>query len=114
MFVNADINKTALIGTSSIQASSRAGALLVKSTSKKGENSVKQMIIELDASKKFAKSNRITVGSNNVLFASGTTLNFECKKTNDNKYRIASYKIEGFQKIIMRDKRPYSIKATIL
>lgn len=114
MFVNADINKTALIGTYTITNTNKAGKEVVKYTTKDSKNSVKEMVIELDDTKKVAKSITITVGSTNVLFASGTKLSFNCKKNPSGNYHITDYQIDGFQKIIAKDKRPYFIKATIL
>lgn len=115
MFVNADINKAALIGTYQVKDSSSAGKQYVKYISKESKNVVKQMLVELDATKKQAKSIKIEIGSDNLLFASGTQLSFVCKQNpKDKQYRITHYQIDGFQKIIMRDKRPYFIKATIL
>lgn len=115
MFVNSDINKTALIGTYTIKNyQGNNGGSFVKYTSKEDKNTVQSMTIELDASKKQAKSIMIITGNNNVLFSSGTQLHLTCKKDGNNQYRIASYSIKGFQKIIMREKRPYEIKAEIL
>ena len=114
MFANADINKTALIGTYTAVNTNEAGKKLLKYTTKETKNPVKEMTVELGDTKKTAKSITITIGSNNVLFASGTKLSLNCKKVSSGKYRIVDYEINGFQKIIMKDKRPYSIKATIL
>lgn len=115
MFVNSDINKTALIGTYTIKNyKGDNGGNFVKYTSKEEKNTVQSMTIELDASKKQAKSIMVIAGNNNVLFSSGTQLHLTCKKNANNQYQIASYSIKGFQKIIMREKRPYEIKAEIL
>lgn len=115
MFTNADLNKAALIGTYDIQNStSKVGNPLVKYTAKENSNAVQEMTIELDDSKKQAKSIAIRVGSDNLLFSSGTQLKLTCKKTSNNQYQITSYEIKGFQKIVMRDKRPYQIRAEIL
>ncbi|WP_299457287.1 hypothetical protein [uncultured Microscilla sp.] len=109
MFINADINKAALIGTYDITKEGKT----IKYTTKEGKNSVKEMIVELGNDKKVAKSVKITVGNDNVLFASGTKLSFQCQNKGNN-YRITTYTIDGFQKIIMRDKRPYFIHAEVL
>ncbi|EAY28453.1 hypothetical protein M23134_04016 [Microscilla marina ATCC 23134] len=109
MFINADINKAALIGTYDIVKKGK----IIKYTTKEEKNSVKEMTVELGNDKKVAKSVKIIVGNDNALFASGTKLIIQCQnKGND--YRITTYTIDGFQKIIMRDKRPYFIHAKVL
>ncbi len=110
MFVNSDINKTALIGTYNIQKMGN----VVTYTSKESKNTVQSMKVELDASKKQAKSIVITTGNENLLFSSGTQLRLSCQKTANEQYTIAHYAIKGFQKIIMREKRPYEVEATVL
>ena len=110
MFVNADINKTALIGTYTIK---KAGNT-VTYTSKESKNTVQSLTVEMDDSKKQAKSVIVVAGNENLLFSSGTQLKLYCNKTANNQYQITSYEIKGFQKIIMREKRPYEIKARVL
>jgi len=110
MFVNADINKTALIGTYTIKNTGNT----VTYTSKENKNTVQSMTVELDDSKKQAKSVMVIAGNENLLFSSGTQLKLYCKKAANDQYQVTSYEIKGFQKIIMREKRPYEIKATVL
>ncbi|OJJ21145.1 hypothetical protein BKI52_11290 [marine bacterium AO1-C] len=110
MFVNADINKAALIGTYTTKKNGNS----VTYTSKESKNTVQSMTVALDDSKKQAKSIVIVAGNENLLFSSGTQLKLYCKKAVNDQYSIAGYEIKGFQKIIMREKRPYEIKVTVL
>lgn len=109
MFANADINKSALIGTYEVSKNGNT----IKYTAKDEKNSVKEMVVELGDNEKVATSVRITVGGDNALFASGTKLSFSCQREG-NDYRLKTYTIDGFQKIIFSDKRPYFIQAEVL
>lgn len=109
MFANADINKSALIGTYEVSKNGNT----IKYTAKEEKNSVKEMVVELGENEKVATSVKITVGGDNALFASGTKLSFSCQKEGKD-YRLKTYTIDGFQKIIFSGKRPYFIQAEVL
>lgn len=103
-FVETDLNKPAFVGSYDIIENDSLKSYQLKST---GKNLVKYLIIR----KKGVEQEEISaqIKESNYLYESEKNLKavFEGKQ-------LKSYQIEGFQKVILGEKKPYKIAGEIL
>ena len=110
LFIQADINKPAYAQSYLV---SRPDSGTFEYNLKPGEDlPVRYLKIKLSVTDGVPVSVRALLRSENKLYQSEKEIDLTCE-VKDNKSRIISYRIEGFQKLATMDKKPFIIEAGV-
>jgi hypothetical protein len=109
LFSQADINKPAFRQSYSISRTDSSTFLYV---SKEGDRlPIRRLQIVVDSTNS-PLSVEAFIKSENKLYTSEKSITMQCINVG-NQVKVESYKVEGFQKLVMMDKKPFLIEAKI-
>ncbi len=109
LFAQADINKPSYRQS---YTTSRQDSNTYIYISKEGDRlAVRQLTIRVDETDQ-PVSMEAKVKTENKLYASEKNIMLKCEKV-QNQFRITSYRISGFQKLVMMDEKPFLVQSKI-
>lgn len=113
LFKQADINKPALRQSYTI---ARPDSLTYLYTLKPTEKNltVRRLLVQLDSVTHQPRRIEATMESENPLYTSQRNVLLESEPTGTDKWRVRHYRLQGFQHLIISDKKAFDVEGTVL